>query len=161
MNRTILAIATALLSATTLFASSAQACISCNYVPEVVNTPHPAHAKKKRVIVAKEQAARPAKKRIAKTETAKLAPVAKKAEPKKIETAAAEPVQAPAVAEAPAAATTEAPVERPVSASTLLQGGGAKPADKPAEETKVAEVEPVGCKRFIPTAGVTITVPCE
>jgi hypothetical protein len=159
MNRTSLAIATALLSATTLFASSAQACISCNYVPEVVNTPHPAHAKKKRLIVAKEQAARPAKKRIAKPETAKVASVAKKAEPKKVETAAAEPVQTPAVTEAPA--TTEAPVERPVSASTLLQGGGAEPADKPAEETKVAEVEPVGCKRFIPTAGVTITVPCE
>jgi hypothetical protein len=158
MNRTIIAIATALLSATTLFASSAQACISCNYTPEVVNTPHPAHARKQRVIVAK-QAARPAKKRIAKVETAKLAPVAKKAEPKKVETAAAEPVQAPAVTEAPA--TTEAPVERPLSASTLLQGGGAKPADKSAEETKVAEVEPVGCKRFIPTAGVTVTVPCE
>ena len=157
MNRTSLAIATALLSATTLFASSAQACISCNYVPEVVNTPHPAHAKKKRVIVAKQQAARPAKKRVVKVETAKVAPVAKKAEPKKVETAAAEPVQTPVVAEAPA--TTEAPVERerPVSASTLLQGGGAEPA----EETKVAEVEPVGCKRFIPTAGVTVTVPCE
>jgi hypothetical protein len=157
MNRTILAIATALLSATTLFASSAKACISCNYVPEVVNTPHPAHAKKQRVIVAKEQAARPAKKRIAKVETAKAAPVAKKAEPKKVETAAAEPVQTPAVTEAPA--TTEATVERerPVSASTLLQSGGAKPT----EETKVAEVEPIGCKRFIPTAGVTITVPCE
>lgn len=155
MNRTILAIATALLSATTLFASSAQACISCSYVPEVVNTPHPAHAaKKKRVIVAKEQAARPAKKRVAKVETAKAEPVAKKAEPKKIETAAAAPVQTPAVTEASA---TETPVERPVSASTLLQSGG----KKPAEETKVAEAEPIGCKRFIPTAGVTITVPCE
>lgn len=159
MNRTSLAIAAALLSAATLFASSAQACISCNYVPEVVNTPHPAHARKKRVIVAKEQAARPANKRIAKVETAKAAPVARKAEPKKVETAAAEPVQTQAVAETPA--TTEAPVERPVSASTLLQGGGAKPADKPAEDTKVAEAEPVGCKRFIPTAGVTISVPCE
>ena len=36
MTRKIFAIATALLAAPALFASAAEACISCEYVPEVV-----------------------------------------------------------------------------------------------------------------------------
>ncbi len=154
MNRTILTIAAAALSAGTLFGSAAQACISCEYVPEVVHTPvggksfAAKRVEKKRVYVAaKELPARPVKKQ----SIAKAEPVAKKVDvaPKKLETAKA----------APAETTTAEP--KPVSTATLLETGKTKaePAPAPAEtEKKVADL---GCKKFIPTAGVTISVPCE
>ncbi|HEX2840192.1 hypothetical protein [Hyphomicrobium sp.] len=156
MNRTILTVAVAALSASMVFGSAAQACISCEYVPEVVNTPvggksfAAKRVEKKRIYVAaKELPARPIKKQsIAKVEptvkpvefaakkreTAKTAPVEAKSESKPIETASlADEVE-----------TAAAPEQKSQAAST---------------EPKVAAS--VGCKKFIPTVGVTVTVPCE
>ncbi|MDQ8700534.1 hypothetical protein [Hyphomicrobium sp. LHD-15] len=143
MNRTILASALALISATTFFASAAEACISCNYVPEVVNTPSPHDAKrfqKKRVIVAQPQRAAPSKQRIAKSApAAKKVETAKAAEPKSIETAKAD---------IPSESKT-------ISTAALLEDG-----DRPAQETQEV-AQDVGCKKFFPTIGQTLTVPCQ
>lgn len=188
MTRTIFAIGTALLAATTFFASAAEACISCNYVPEVLHTPVKGSAAKrapKRTYVAnKEQAARPAKKRIAKAApahkkaiVAKAAPVKKqtvaKAEPtKKVTVAKAEPAKKDTLAKAepvtktePVAETaTAAPAETqseersaPVSVASVLesQGQGVSAEEPEAEEANV------GCKKFFPAVGMTLTVPCE
>lgn len=173
MTRTIIAIGTALLTATTFFASAAEACISCNYVPEVVHTPVKGSAAKRapkqRTYVAnKEQAARPAKKRIAKAEPApKKQFVAKAAPVKKQTVAKAEPVakSEPVAKAEPVAKETEtakAPVETqseersaPISVASVLDNQGL-----PAEEPVVEEAS-VGCKKFFPAVGMTLTVPCE
>ena len=47
MTRTIIAIASALLAAMSLFASAAEACISCEYVPSVVNSPSKSHSEER------------------------------------------------------------------------------------------------------------------
>jgi hypothetical protein len=151
MNRTILAIATALLSASTLFASAAQACISCSYVPEVVNTPvrgQSTYQKKRTYVAAKEASVRPSKKRPAKIAIAKAEPV-KKLAPKKVDTAKITPVEVPKSD------------SKPIETASLTDAEAA-----PSEEIKAAVEEPkvtenVGCKKFIPTVGVTVTVPCE
>ncbi|WP_296202446.1 hypothetical protein, partial [uncultured Hyphomicrobium sp.] len=85
VTRSALAIAIAVISGATLLASAAEACISCNYVPEVVNTPVPGAQKAKPNRVAKpkrvpsqEYGARPSQKRVAKRPpAAKDAPEAK------------------------------------------------------------------------------------
>ena len=47
MTRTIIAIASALLAAMSLFASAAEACISCEYVPSVVNSSSKSHSEER------------------------------------------------------------------------------------------------------------------
>jgi hypothetical protein len=144
MTRTILSVAAALFGATTFLTSAAEACISCEYVPEVVRAGERSHKartyKTKRVYVAdKPQMARPAPKRVAKAETARKAEAPKKAE----------------VAEA-APAETPSKTEKPMSTAALLDVG---PAPKAEEKPEV--VADVGCKRFFATIGQTLTVPCE
>jgi hypothetical protein len=150
MYRTILISALGLIAATTVFGSAAQACISCEYVPEVVNTPSPHDAKryqKKRVIVAQpKRVTPPAKQRIAKADPA----------PKKVEAAKPAEVAAPKPVETDAVASSDTPAERkPISTAALLESRG-----RQAEpETQVAQE--VGCKKFFATIGQTLTVPCE
>ena len=145
MTRTILAIATSLIASATLFASGAQACISCEYTPEVVR-PHLTN-----------QAKRPQKRRVYVAETQQKRLPA----PQKTRVAKADP--APAAKTAPTkVATAEAPAEEaqpqrepPVSTAMLLETG---------RQTTNATPEPaaeVGCKKFFPAVGKTMTVPCE
>lgn len=142
MTRTALTTAVAMFAAATFFASTAQACISCNYVPEVVNTPSKGktYQKKRVVIAASPGAVQPSNKRLTKPQrVAKAEPVARK-----VETAKAEPAK---------------PVEsnnnvRPISTAALLEARSA-PAAKPEV------VADLGCKKFFPTIGTTVTVPCE
>lgn len=138
MHRTILTIATALLASSTLMTSGAEACISCNYRPEVADTPVSGQSfrAKKRTYVA--VAPKPAKKRIAKN----LPPPKKQAAPKRVAIAKAEPVKK---------ATETAPVNKVAEAVTPA-------ADDAPAETKVADL---GCSKFIATVGTTVAVPCE
>lgn len=139
MTRTFLAIATAVLAATTLCAPAAQACISCNYVPEVVHSPLKkiygarSFGRKRVVLANKERGARPAQKRVAKADTVT----------KTVETAKTRPVETQPESES-----------RTISTASLLD---AEPT--PAKETEVAS--DVGCKKFFPAVGMTLTVPCE
>jgi hypothetical protein len=144
MTRTVLTAAVALIATTTLFTSAAEACISCEYVPEVVNTPvRGKPVQKKRVIVAAKpvdvRPVRPAKKRPVKVEAVAKAEPA----PKKVDTAKAEPVE-----------TQPEAGKRPVSTAALLETGPV-----PAEKPEV--VADLGCKKYFPTIGTTLSVPCE
>ena len=47
LTRTIIAVASALLAAMSLFASAAEACISCSYVPSVVHSPAKSHSEER------------------------------------------------------------------------------------------------------------------
>lgn len=145
MTRTISAIVTALLAVTVFSASNAEACVSCNYVPEVVNTDPKASAatprKKGRVNKAvKQPAARQPKKQIAK------------------------PRPAPDKSDTVDTATKTVPVET----QTGTEGSGVSTAalgegeEKPADEANANGTNgEIGCKKFSPTAGTTINVPCE
>ncbi len=163
MTRSFLAIAAAAIAASTLLASGAQACISCEYVPEVVRSsstlPHTGHyyaaepytkkahiaVEARRRVVKSEPVAR--KLNIAKTEkTEKVAKVEKKSEPAE-KVAKADPVEVKStdsenstitVATADAAANETAPVAKVEAA--------AKPTD---------------CKKFFASVGMTLTVPCD
>jgi hypothetical protein len=172
MNRTLTTFAAAAFAATAFIAPQAQACISCEYVPPVVNTPVHSwgggggsyHAKsyssghtytetrrrkrhiEKEVVEKKKRAPR-------KVETAK-APV--KVE-KPVETAKAEPVE------------TKPEIKVESENSSLSTASLKKTEEKTAEasdtDTKPANASKVstnvGCKKFFPTVGMTLSVPCE
>ena len=140
MTRTIPAIATSLLGISMLFASAAQACISCNYVPEVVNTPSPhqpnAHKKTRTYNKAVERR----KERPQKRNVVKAKPTLKK-----VDTAKSEP------------AKTESNKAGTETSTASVKA----PNEDNGTQTAASGDTSVNCKRFSPTAGVTITVPCE
>ncbi|AHB50300.1 hypothetical protein W911_13765 [Hyphomicrobium nitrativorans NL23] len=163
MTRIFLAIATALLASATLFGTPAEACISCEYTPEVVNTPNPNargkqprrhQAKQKQRSPAKSQAARKAQPAKAKAQQVKAAPAPAPAP----EIAKAEPE--PAVVEA-APETQAEKVEtgpRLTGSSALMQHS--IPREEEPEPVAAAEAEHL-CKKFVPAIGSTVSVPCE
>jgi hypothetical protein len=170
MFRTLLAITTATLGLTA-FATAAQACISCEYVPEVVREHSTFNAKRHRA---------PSYAAAAKLRVRPAAPVVKAA-PRRIETAS---INARKTETSAAKVNTQTVTPSSVAllksetgpqTSTEPQatepGAEAKPvietasttaavAEEPkAEEPKASE--PVGCKRFIPAVGVTLSVACD
>lgn len=150
MTRSILAIVSALFAATAFFASAAQACISCSYVPPVVNTPVYSHgggyhhSKTRTYRAAKAHRARKAKRHIVES-----APKAKK-------------VQAAKIASDTKPATTTAVKE---NSSISIAKTDVAPSDTDAPETTGstdADTEAkVSCKKFFPSVGMTLTVPCD
>ncbi len=143
MIRTLLATAAALFGAATLFASAAEACVSCEYTPEVVNTPvygyaHAAtHYHKKRVYTAVKRAVRRVRD-IADSEP----------EAKAVETAKTAPVALDVKSE-----------NSTISTASIDRNDAVEADAAPADEPKVSKA--VGCKKFFPTVGMTLTVPCE
>lgn len=142
MTRAYLAVTTALFAVAALWGTAAEACISCNYVPEVVNTPVPGAKAKK---AAKPERTVPK----AKKQIAKRPPAAKEAETAKgddaSKTIATKKETTPAEVE-----TSAAPSSGSATAALAAQAGKA-----PEPEAVV------GCKKFSATAGTTVTVPCE
>lgn len=168
MTRTnlITSIASAL-GAMMLFTTAAQACISCEYVPEVLNSkndsrrsyrPDVSYSAK---IEMRERMARAqaAKARMANLQAAKIhAAKVRAAAAKRIETASitqkdetdTKP-KAGNTASEPAASGANR--EKPVSTATLLVG-----------ESVSTEAEPgkaVECKKLVAAVGTTVTVPCK
>ncbi len=193
MTRTLLATAAALAAATTLFGSAANACISCEYVPEVVRnsqTSNPAPSVKARSYAEPERA-RPSKRNLVKRAPPKSEPAAKKVdtaatapakqdaqnESSSISVAAAAPASEPAKAKTKTArnesssisstaavsepAKTETKIARNESSSISVASTEiAAPAKTAVAETEAA-AKPADCKKFFPSAGLTLTVPCE
>ena len=141
MTRLLLAAISAIFTVSILTATGSIACVSCNYTPEVVNTPVKGAAganKKARAAKAKTRKAPAAQKRIAKPR-----PAVEK--PAKSETAS-KPVPTDQAADGDASGVSTA----------ALGDDERKPAE---QQTKPSDS--VGCKKFSPTAGTTIPVPCE
>jgi hypothetical protein len=194
VTRTILAVATALLAAPTLFASAAEACIACEYVPEVVRgsqtSDPPAHQARERAnTVERGRSARPARHIVRsepaakRVETSETAPVKKDAknENSSISVAAAAAAIETAkvgtrtvrsqnssisVTSTEVAATQNAKVSKALgsenSSIALASTEVAATEKAPVVETaKQTAAKPVDCKKFFPTIGATITVPCE
>jgi hypothetical protein len=171
----ILAVATALLAAPTLFAPAAQACISCEYVPEVVRgsqtSDEPAHYARERsytvpyprersYTVEREPSPRPIK-RIVRSES----------NARKVETAGPAPVEMQAhneissiAVEVPATSKIEPKAAQSESSSIAVastEAAGIEKQPPVAPTGKQASAKPVGCKKYFPSVGLTLTVPCE
>ncbi len=162
MTRTILAIATAFLAVMTVFASAAEACISCEHVPVVVRGSQTSNT-----------ATRYTKKRfyarsIAKTKARARARAiaAAKAKAKSRAAAARAKASVKAIAAAKAASAEEVELSEPADTenSTISTASLDKSESIDTEETTIEEPKVnknVGCKKFFPTVGMTLTVPCE
>lgn len=168
MIRTLLVSCVALLVWEPLFVSPAAACISCEYTPEVANSPHPKDRRKARNAVAKE---RPAKRRAPARQIAGPQGSPKAAASRNAATKDTAPeAEAPAVetytlSKKPSAAPVERADERAesrphVQASTEAPTltNASVPSNPPENAAAPAAL---GCKKFIPTAGVTVSVACE
>ena len=187
MTRLILA--TALIAAGTLVSSTAQACLSCEYVPEVVrnqttSSAPPAYHPTRVHIAHEARESRAAKKRIAKSErrersekiakadkvervvkTAKVDRDEKPAKVAKIEKPRNEPVKvakADGETQKPArvAAESEASSITVASAEVHEVAAAAAPAAVAAVDTATSS-RPTDCKKFFASVGMTLTVPCE
>lgn len=162
MTRTIFFIATAVVAASAGMAPAANACISCEHVPVVVRGSQTNHvtpryyvekrprarvrigaSKRDRTIAAARAAAKRRAIASAKSKAKDLA-----ADPANVRTKAIAAAQRTAI---------EAP---PLPVRAMIER-----ADVTIGEPKVvlAEIssDPVDCKKFVPSAGLTITVPCE
>ena len=203
MIRTHLTFAAAAALALGMFAPAAVACISCEYVPEVVRNhttsseprsysrsrsyeaverrrtrksrvskSNDGGSKSKKHIERAEKADKPSKTERAeksepakKTETAKAAPeTAKPADTENSSFAAAggsESKQAEAKTTTPDKAGSQTEHSTISSASTD-KAGNSKTAEVQSEPAKDEEkVSNVGCKKFFPAVGLTLSVPCE
>jgi hypothetical protein len=163
MTRTLLATA-ALIAASTLATTGAQACISCEYVPPVVRAsstlPHTGHYyaaeryQKKRTI--KASVDRPVTKAAKINKQAKIAKAESSAKFESVKVAKAEPV------EKKAEKTIAKAVETENSSVTLASAEDVAPAKVQAEDkTAAVAAKPTDCKKFFAPVGMTHTVPCE
>ena len=161
MTRTILAIATAFLAVMTVFASAAEACISCEHVPVVVrgsqNSDTATRYRKKRFY------ARGIARAKARARARAIAVARGKAKTRAI---AAAKAKARTIAAAKAAATEEVELAETIaienstiSTASLDKSETIDTGETPTEEPKINRN--VGCKKFFPSVGMTLTVPCE
>lgn len=165
MARIFLAIATALFATASLLGSPAEACISCEYTPEVVNTPNP-NAKGK---PPKRHQARQKQRSPAKSHTARKAPPARaKAQQAKSAPAAARVPEVakvePATGSEPApetAATAPAETGPRLTGSSALMQRSIPQKDEPDPEPVAAAEAEQACKKFVPAVGAMVSVPCE
>ena len=168
MTRSFLAVAAAAIAASTLLASGAQACISCEYVPEVVRSsstlPHTGHYYAAEPYTKKAHIAVEARKRIVKSEpVAKKLNIAKTEKAEKVEKVAkAEKKSAPAEKVEKVAKADPVEVKSTDSENSTITVATADAATKEAPVAKVeAAAKPTDCKKFFASVGMTLTVPCE
>jgi flagellar biosynthesis GTPase FlhF len=186
MTRAFLTLAGALLATGTLLSTAAEACISCEYVPEVVRnhtTDRPASAgsysHRASSYAAHQESKSRRIKRLAKSdEPKKQQKVAKteKIEKKEPKLAKAERKE-PKVAKASNADREPVKVARAEPTPAKVQSAAKKVAESESSSITVASVEttaaavtdavenaaakPTDCKKFFASVGMTLTVPCE
>lgn len=170
MTRILLAFATVLFASVALFNSGAQACISCSYTPEVVNTPNPnaakrnkykSHQAKRKPSSNKRKAAR--KKPPATQAKKTKPPVAAPRQAAKEDAPNNEAVKDETVVKDETAAKDEdaktAATESPprVSGSSVLMQHSIPRQEEPVAAAEAEET----CKKFVPAVGATVSVACD
>lgn len=171
MTRTTLVIVTAALGVMPCIGSSAQACISCDYVPSVAGSASPSHEarpqrQQRSYRAVEERRSRPAKRRLIETEFAT----------KKVETDNTASIKTQATNENSSIAVMtfglSAPDDKKVELATTLRDKRqtanensaittAKSIDTKAAMNAEPKASPASCKKYFPTAGMTLTVPCD
>ena len=184
MTRTVFAIASALLAATPFFASRAEACISCDYVPSVVHSvpanqerSAPRYEKRTREVVRE----RSERKKSRVTETPRPEKVQKADKPEKVEKKVVNTAKAtPAVADAEVEnssfaqatkvgervpAKTGTPSDRGTQHSTIATASTSDASTGSVEASAIDKVSTgtggTTCSRYFPTVGQTLRVPCD
>jgi hypothetical protein len=155
------------IAAIMVYGSAAYACISCEYVPPVVNSGTTTHQKQRMVrerrhVVKREGRSGASKKLSTRQPTAPKEAATVEATPKgppqteqsDIATAGDAPVGARAAEVAPE--PTESQNENSAITQAAKSGSGAA---KPIEQAKADKSGT--CKKFFPSAGLTLSVPCE
>lgn len=186
MTRIIIATATALVAATTLMSTAANACLSCEYVPEVVrdhatsplaygrgdsgsshsgssHSEHVTYSARAR-FSSRDDDTRRSKKtaKIERSEKREKVAKATKSEPKEkvakaSKTVKSEPVE---VAKAePAAKRTETKPAASENSSITIAAAETKKVQ--AQASVETASRPTDCKKFFASVGMTLTVPCE
>lgn len=165
MTRIFLAIAAALFATTSLFSNAAEACISCEYTPQVVNTPNPnAKRQPKRNQAVRKQQMSPAAAKAAKQRQQAKAKAEGRARAEAKAKAAAAPKAAGAKAErvVDEVAKVETEAETTETGPRLTGSSALMQQSIPKEEEPVTAADAEGaCKKFIPAVGATVSVPCE
>jgi cytoskeletal protein RodZ len=185
MLRIVCFFVTAVAAAAGLTTSGAQACISCDYVPPVVNSgvskpssgarsyesrpskkrSHSA-ARERRTKITRDRNSERKSKSVSKTQTQKpaAAPVAASSDVAAITEHSSISVAAPAVTEqataaepAPAVPTSES--EHSTISTTSVDH--IRRADAKQVQGEATPNSNVGCKKFFPSVGLTLSVPCE
>jgi hypothetical protein len=186
LTRTFLAIASALLAAMPFFASRAEACISCEYVPSVVHSvpaksysserSAPRYEKRTREVVRERSEKR--KSRVTETQRSEKVQKADKPEkaPKVVSTAKATPAVTDAEVENSSfaqatrvgeriPAKTETPGDRGTQNSTIATAATSDTSTGSVEASAVDKVSTgsgaTTCSRYFPTVGQTLRVPCD
>ena len=190
MTRTFPAIASALLAAMPFFASRAEACISCEYVPSVVHSvpaksysserSAPRYEKRTREVVRERSEKRKSRvtetQRSEKVQKADNKPEKVEKTPKVISTAKATPAVADAEVENSsfaqatrvgerAPAKTETPGDRGTQHSTIATASTSDTSTGSVEANAADKVSTgtggATCSRYFPTVGQTLRVPCD
>jgi hypothetical protein len=155
MTRTLPALAALAFAAAAFVAPAAEACISCEYVPPVVNTPvhsFSAHcATPSRSYAVRKHRARKIER--ARAETKHKKPSIKAA--KKVA-----PVEITPAKETKAADTTAKSENKPIDTASIAKSTGDTKSTKDQPATKQAS-NAIGCKKFFASVGMTLSVPCE
>lgn len=163
MVRTLIALAVLLFAAATLAPSTALACISCNYTPEVVHTPVPGAKKAAPKRAARERSAPAPKRRYVKPRQPEPVQEAAKPAPPPPEEPLSKPTST--AKSGTEGAEPEAGTESSSVSTAKLDGGnGASDANEPAPHSDPSAEEPpqrLDCKRFSPTAGTVVPAPCS
>lgn len=163
MTRTLPALAAILFAAAAFVAPAAEACISCEYVPPVVNTPVHSfsghYAPRRSYTAVRKRRARKIEREVVESKRkARKVETAEKQKPAKKTSVAKAQVEKAPVVKAPVQAKVESENSAISTASISKSDSDAKSDSKPADQ------EPgntVGCKKFFPSVGMTLSVPCE
>lgn len=176
MTRTIVALASAI-AAVAVYGTVAQACISCEYVPEVLKSgssgggSYEARPSKRVRDYTEQRERRSSKKRVTtresepqktKTSTAKAAAAAVPTETAQSEHSTITTTGAAIANQVKAAITppSSGPQNENSTISTAASAASGKATDlQPLEH--VAADKNVGCKKYFPSTGLTLSVPCE
>ena len=187
MTRTVFAIASALLAATPFFASRAEACISCDYVPSVVHSvpanqerSAPRYEKRTREVVRQRSERKKSRvtetKRPEKVEKADNKPEKIEKAPKVVNNAKATPAVADAEVENSSfaqatkvgervPAKTETLSDRGTQHSTIATASTSGASTGSVEASAIDKVSTgtggTTCSRYFPTVGQTLRVPCD
>ncbi len=161
MTRTILAIATTFLAVLTVFASAAEACISCEHVPVVARSSSTSYTATR--YTKKRFYARSIARAKARARARAIAAARAKAKARAIAAAKAK-ARTIAAAKAAAAEEVELAETAAIENSTISTASLDKSKTIDTEETLTEEPKVnrnVGCKKFFPSIGMTLTVTCE
>jgi hypothetical protein len=172
MNKSLVAIIAALIAAATTFSSAAEAGLKIRFGFSPVFHAHNNFHAKRHVYRKRYVARRVAKKKVyvAKKTTRSAPKIAKVEKVTKPEVVAAVPVteeEVDVIADSENSSITSAAID-PVEEAAAVEAEAATPVVVKAEaETAKAAVKPekalskLDCKKFFPSVGMTLTVPCE